>query len=105
MINEPFNHDNLGFANMKCHRKWSLCLCRLVFVDIKKNVFRCSHSFTALTMSKLTMSALHPAEYPFPYKRGRVPTVAFKCHNNAKSPILSRCFGLSLLGYCRNLAV
>ena len=27
-----------------------------------------------------------------------------KCHNNAKSPISSQCFGLSVLGCCRNMA-
>ena len=46
-----------------------------------------------------------PAEYPSPHKRVWVPTMVVKCHNNAKSPIPSHYFGLSILCYCGNMAV
>ena len=48
---------------------------------------------------------LQPAECPFLSKHIRVPTMAVTCHNNVISPISSQSVCLSLLGYCRNIAV
>ena len=56
-----------------------------------------------LVASSGEVTELQLAEYPFLYKRVQVPTVAVKLPKNTKSPILSQCFGLSVLAYCRNM--
>ena len=57
-----------------------------------------------LVTSSDEVAELQPTENPSLIKHVAEPMVAIKCHMNAKGSLQRQCFGLSVLGYCRNMA-